>query len=76
MIRHGSPCKTVGSMGSRPTPRRMPSPETTRAQGVPASKSSVVRNPAPHEIALIRPVAAQPEQQRLPEINIPKPLYP
>lgn len=76
MIRHGSPCKTVRSMGTRPMPRRMPGPELTRAQGVVASKSNVVRNPTPYETTPIRPLATLPHHQRLPSQTIPKPLYP
>ena len=76
MIRHGSPCKTVRSMGTRPMPRRMPGPESTQALCMVASKSNVVCNPALHETTPIRPLATLPHHQRLPPQTIPKPLYP
>jgi hypothetical protein len=76
MIRHGLPCKAVGSMGFRPTSWRMPNPELTRAQGMVASKFNAVRNPTPYETTPIRPLATLPDHQRLPPQTIPKPLYP
>ncbi|MET4133605.1 hypothetical protein ABIE62_002757 [Porphyrobacter sp. MBR-155] len=76
MIRHGSPCKTVRSMGTRSMPPRMPGPELARAQGVVASKSNAVCNPIPYETTPIRPLATLPHHERPPPQTIPKPLYP
>ena len=76
MIRLGLSYSTAEVMASRSTPRRVPIPELTPAQGMVASKSNVVRNPTPYKTTPIRPLATLPHHQRLPSQTIPKPLYP
>jgi len=76
MIRHGLSYSMAEVMASRSTPRRVPIPGLTPAQGMVASKSNVVRNPTPYKTTPIRPLATLPDHQRLPPQTIPKPLYP
>jgi hypothetical protein len=76
MIRHGSSYSMAEITASRPTTRRVPSPELTQAQGMAASKSNVVCNPVPRETTLTQQEAVLPEPHRLAARTIPKPLYP
>ena len=76
MIRHGSSYSMAEVLASRSAPRRVPIPELTRVQGMVASKSNVVCNPAPRETTLTQQEAVPPEPHRLAARTIPKPLYP
>ncbi len=76
MIRHGSPCTTIGPMVSRPMAQHMPILESSRTQGTQASKTNAASSLTPHKITLIRPAATPPDRQRLPAKTIPEPLYP
>jgi|GEM_PF-1474265 len=76
MIRHGSSYSMADITVSRPTTRRVTTPELTRPQDMVPSKSNVARNPTPYKTTLIRPLATLPHHQRLPPQTIPKPFYP
>lgn len=76
MIRHGSPCTTVGLILFRPMTQRVPIPELNRAQRTLTLKTNAARSLTPHKVTLIRPELTLPDRQSLPARTIPEPIYP